>query len=134
MPTGGTRPVITFIVSFIVLAISLPLIGHALFVGMNDYVIPTLMSDDFIDRQYNQSLQACAVMNNITTQECEDWLSQWEVLGVHPFARTAYHLQTSPMFPLEGNWQQLVDSQYIVVLVLISLVFALINELGGRGV
>lgn len=131
MPTGSTRIVINFIIAFLVLALSFPLVTRAVVVGLNDYVVPSVVSNDSIDQAYNASIQVCAQLDNVTPAYCESWLSNLTWGDVHPFSRDAYYVQDSVFFPLTGSWSALLQSQYLIILILVALVFAFINEMGG---
>jgi len=126
MPEGLTRAVITFVVTFFLLLITFPMIGKMVYIGLNDYVINTLMDPSQIDMAWNASVQVCAGLFNTTSATCVQFLSD------KGLSKESYYVSNSPWFPIQMSWWELLFTwKGLRLLLALSLMFTLIIEAGG---
>ena len=126
MPEGLTRAVITYIISFFLLLATFPMISRFMYVGLNDYLVNSMMDQSQIDKAWNTSVQICATIYNTTEENCVQFLVE------HGLSKESYYLNNTAWFPIPMSWWELLLTWRGLKLLLgLSLVFTLIIEAGG---
>jgi len=125
MAIGFTRLIISFILTFVILLLTFPLVTSFITEGV-DTVTNTLVTQDVIDRAWNASLESCAAIHNTTTTECEQFLANQGI------TKESYYLGNTELIPISQSWiDALVNSKVLMLLIALSLTFSIIHEAGG---
>lgn len=133
MKMGIARTVGALIVAFVFLLSLTPLLHFFIIQTLDNYVVDTVLDNQTIQQSWQTAVNMCNSLKPADANwTCEERLANWsQVYGVD-LNYTGYTAQGSPFMPFTASWyQSAFNPTYLMVVAVLSLVFAGIAEAGG---
>ena len=127
------RTVGVMIVSFAFLLTITPLLHFFLVQTLDHYVVNAILDNQTVQQSWQTAVNVCNSLRPANvTWTCQGRLANWSVVYGVNLNYTGYTAQGSPFMPFTASWyQSAFNPTYLMVVAVLSLVFAGIAEAGG---